>query len=393
MYIANPHSRINPSYRLAIYLLAVPFLVGVMALATVGQDADKAAGTAPKVAYLEDTPDYKLQNYKVDMKKPNFAPGEQEPFDNFLNKYEFPRWTVIKDLDKNFGARAPLKKSLNGYFNQAKSGPMRDRLNALLLEYMSKRVKQNYHPVFRVNAMLAIGELNKNAGGPGVDLIPLPEALPVLLDNIKDAKQLDAVKIAALLGIKHQVANKVRNAEIADLAFKLASSADKDVGKAWMRAQGIEILGLLGSPGDGNKVVALLQSIIEDKKASPKLRCAAAEALGQINLSGAAGLDADKLISSLVQLMQNGADAELKNAKEDDTEPFRRGIKSYLAATMAGLSDSQKSMGVITAPNANNKKITDNQKALRELLAAFDKEDASYEDLKKAVETAKTKLE
>ena len=112
--------------------------------------------------------------------------------------------------------------------------------------------------------------------------------------------------------------------------MKLASSEESDVGKAWMRTQAIEILGLIGVHRARTiKSSICCISILEDKKASLTLRCTAAEALGQINLANAAGLKAAKLIAALTQLMQDGCEAELKSAQ--------RQRRSRLAATHENL--------------------------------------------------------
>jgi hypothetical protein len=172
--------------------------------------------------------------------------------------------------------------------------------------------------------------------------------------------------------------------------FKLASTDDSDVGKTWMRAQAVEILGYLNNPGQGNKVVNLLLSIVTDKKASPKLRCTAAEAIGQINLSTAAGVNAGAVYTAVVQLMKDGCETELKVAKDKKETVSVRAVKAYMFALNAALGDASK--GIKSMQGAASLKISELQKTLKDLLTKLDSEDGTDEDRDKAVKDAKDKL-
>jgi hypothetical protein len=240
--------------------------------------------------------------------------------------------------------------------------------------------------------MLAIGDLNANEGGPGASVVPLPAALIVLLDTLKDDQQLDAVKVAALAGIKHQVVYGVKEPGITTALLKLATSTESDVGKVWMRTQSIEILGLMALPGPNNQVVNLLISILEDKKATLTLRCAAAEALGKIPLASAAGLNAAKLIADLRQLMLDGCEAELKSAKDNDVRVSPRLMKTYYDAVTTALGDSSKGINSMQGVAAAKPQITELQAILKELFTVLDNSEATDEEIKDATETAKKKL-
>jgi hypothetical protein len=282
-----------------------------------------------------------------------------------------------------------MRKELRANCVRAKSGAVHDRLNELVMEVLGKKSKNpKYHPFFRYNAMLTIGELNTVEGSSPT---PLPQALPVLLEALDDAQQLDAVKIAALAGIKRHVGAGVKDPNIAKAALKLAAVTDGDVGKAWMRAQAIELLGYLQSPGANNQVVNLLQSLVADKKAAMKYRCLAADALGQINLAGAPGVKADVLLTALTQMMKDGCDAEVKNATEKKEAISKRQTKAYLGSVVAALGDASKGVKSLKDP-ATDKKITDLQKTLKDLLTVLDNDESTDEEVQKAVEEAQKKL-
>jgi hypothetical protein len=385
----------------ALFSVFVALILGATAIISSAQDEDKPVTPDPPVVgaaaesgnYLEDTPNLALKDNSSKL-KPCYQGGSFIPpatpqlLAEYFQDYEFKLWTLKKNATKLTSWRKELRTNCV----RAKAGPVHDRLNEVVLEVLSKKVKnRKYAPVFLVNAMMAIGELNSVEGS---NPTPLPQALPVLLETLGDAQQLDAVKVAALNGIKRHVVSGVKDPTIAKAVFKLASTEDSEVAKAWMRAQAIEILGFLSSPGQNNQVINLLQSIIADKKATLRLRCTAAEALGQINLSNAAGVKADALISALAQLMKDGCDEQLKIVKDKDIAISPRAMKSYLSAVVAGLGDASKSLGVASLKDAASaNKITAILKILnKELLPKLDSEESTDEDLQKAVETAQKNL-
>jgi hypothetical protein len=399
MHFSDKTTRFGIISRAFVVFLLLPILLGGVARLGFAQDGDKEAPaeeSAPKSKYLQDTPDEALQKswnqIRGILQEGKFStPAAKTQFDNYFENYEFKAWT----LDKNSPKLVTMRNQLRNNFRQAKSGQVYDRLNELTVEVLGKKLKNNkYSPTFLVNAMLAIGDLNKTQGGPGVPLEPLPAALTVLLENLKDERQLDAVKVAALAGIRHQIAYGVKDPAITAALLKLASSKEKGDGKVWMKKQSVELLGLLQSPGPNNQVADLLFSILEDKKTAIDMRCAASEAFGKINLSNS-NIDASKTIVDLKQLMVEGCEAELKAAEKDSVGVSRRMTKTYYDAVTLAIGDSTKGLiSIINAQNPPNAKqqLTDLQGALKELFTVLDNSDSSDDDLKEAVETAKKKL-
>jgi hypothetical protein len=402
MIYSDPPSGEEHFARIAKLCVFVPLVWGALAVFSIAQEAGTPAAPAAPAAnsqgYIEDAPNESLKNLYASTIKPiiqkgSFAtPAEKQTFDDYFENYEFKRWTQ----KKNFPSLNTMRKELRNNCIRARSGQVHDRLNELVLEVLGKKLKTpKYYPAVLVNAMLAIGDLNATEGSPST---PLPQALPVMLDALDDAQQLDVVKIAALVGIKRHVVLGVKNPKIEAAALKLAAIEGSDVGKNWMRKQAVELLGYLQSPGQGNAVVVLLQKIIADKTATLKLRFIAAEALGQINLSNAAGLNANQLIADLVQLMKDGCDAELKDAKEKNLAVSRRNMRYYLGAVGAGLGDANKGVRSLK-DSAADRKIAELQKYFtKELLPVLDNQDATVDetqkdaDIKKAVEEAPKKL-
>lgn len=393
-------------HHLATFLARTGAILILAAMAqVVWAQGEEKAGTPSAAApgasaesdgFIEDTPNASLNNNFVKL-RPIIQAGkfasdaEKQLFDDYFTEYEFKFWTQKKNAAKIVDMRSRLKTT----FRQAKSGQVYDRLNELALDVLGKKIKnKKYAPFFRVNAMLTIGELNATLN----PLTPLPQALPVLLETLDDAQQLDAVKVAALTGIRRHVVSvsgardPAKDAPIMKAALRIAKAEDSDDGKKWMRMQAIEILGHLHSAGANNEVALLLQSILTDKKSSLKLRCPTAEALGQLELSKSTGLKAADLFGALVQLMKDGCDEEMKNVKDKNETISPRKVKTYLDAVVTGLGDSTK--GVASLKDADSKAIDKLKKNLmKDLLPKMESEDATEEDLEKAVEATQKELE
>jgi hypothetical protein len=394
MFYSNTIFPADRIFKAALFLAFALGFSSATALLSSAEDGDKAATppAAESDGYFEDTPNVALKDtlpkIKPSIQSGKFdSPAAKQLLEDYFANYEFKLWTQKKNVTKIIAMRKEFKTNCI----RAKTGPVHDRLNELALDELGKKLKnKKYRPIFLANAMLTIGDLNAVEGSTPT---PLPQALPVLLENLNDAQQLDVVKVEALVGIRRHVVSGVKDPTIAAAMLKLAAVDDSDAGKAWMRSQAVEILGYLQSPGNGNQVVKLLLSIITDEKASLKLRYTAAEALGQLNLSAAAGLKADDLIAALTKLMKDGCNAELKNVKENNESVSPRKMKTCLDAVTTGFGDSAK--GVASLKDAAAvKKIDDLKKFFtKELLAKLDSEDSSDEDLEKAVDATLKKLE
>jgi len=179
-----------------------------------------------------------------------------------------------------------------------------EHLVDLARQTMLTIVKGNFHPVARYNAMLLIGHLNtKEASLIGDKSPPIPhiQGLVDALAEFENPKQIDAVRVAAMVGVLRHV---VIDGQLADGARRLVGRPGEErivslmlglvdaktlpkgrtqAGHDWMRRRAVEILGALGSIGENGKVVTALQGILGDEKAPVSLRCSAAEAMGRIN--------------------------------------------------------------------------------------------------------------
>ena len=148
-----------------------------------------------------------------------------------------------------------------------------------------------FHPAVRVNAMLMIGELNAVEPLGGKPPEPLPEARTLLMKNAEDPKQIEAVKVAAVVGIlRHLTLGAIDETEqqkqLDPLMLKLLKSplpeGQSAEGHAWLQTLAGQVLSRSGSVGAGGEVAVALAALVGDKKAPLDFRCLAARELGRL---------------------------------------------------------------------------------------------------------------
>ena len=261
-----------------------------------------------------------------------FSAGEEKFFVEYHHRFALTRWS----LPKNRALLSGYRKDLENEFKNGRSGIPYDKLNEIVLSFMSRLAMATprdegapkprpFHPASRVNAMLMIGELNSVlAKPPTTPPVPVPEALPVMLSAVTDPDQLDAVKVAALAGIvRHATLGGITAAEarkqVADIMLELArresSAGRSDDGHAWMRSQACEVLGLLESTGDKNEVSTALAEITADTDLPFFLRTAAATSLGKLKYPSGGSFDSTKAAAALGQLIIDVCTAETEAEK------------------------------------------------------------------------------
>ncbi len=147
----------------AIILSAVLLLGGALSgrvfAQAGGADENPAGAEAGAGLFLEDkvnTAQKKNANIILSILRDGKFDGKKNDFDTYYKTYALARWTQLGTLN----SLRDYHKDLINNLKQAKSGEVHDYLNKLVLEYMTKLAKNNYHPAVRVNAMLTIGDLN-----------------------------------------------------------------------------------------------------------------------------------------------------------------------------------------------------------------------------------------
>jgi HEAT repeat protein len=199
-----------------------------------------------------------------------------------------------------------------------------DRLNELVLENtirLAKSQGKNYHPATRFNAALMIGELKA------------PEAVPALLDLVKNRNLPQAVRVAAMVGLIHHAgpslgindAQMIREvtATMVAIAKTPVPGGEQAGGGNWLRGQAAEVLGLLGSVGENGAAAKALGKMVSEGNLPLAERCQAADALGQLDYNGAS-LPVAAYLKALKGLARDALKAE------SNTPPNARRLKSFL---------------------------------------------------------------
>lgn len=312
-------------------------------------------------------------------------PAAQVQFDTFYRDYFLARWSAIKDVAKLLDYR----KELRNNFRLTKSGQVYDHLNTLVLDVMNGFGMGNYHPAVRVNAMLTIGDLNSAEPQTlSESAVPLSEALPILIAAAENAQLPDAVRAAAMVGVVRHASSKIRDeAARRSLAAAMLQLASADVpsgtaaaGREWIAAQAMEVLGLLGLPGENNAAIKAMLKAVSNPKLSYSTRTIAVESIGRLAQAKTATLDPTEG-SAIVQFARDACAEELRLAKETGYPVSRRRLKQRLDAAAAALpsqaafAELQKAVKTasdqLDARGSEDKDMTPVVQALRQKLDAW----------------------
>lgn len=230
----------------------------------------------------------------------------QSEFDELFNQYMFPRWTWSELIDdpKQFNFLAIERKRLfANYVRKAEATSVHPHLVDLTFNKMTEIARGNFHPASRFNAMLVIADLNSQDSASfssKSNEIALAKALPLMISEFNDPKQIDVVRVACLLGIlrhaqldanspegRRAIGNDLRT-QITQMALGVVNSTDRPAGRsvdgqAWLQRRSLEILSNLGTLESDVTVASRIETMISDGSMPLTLRYAAAESLAQLN--------------------------------------------------------------------------------------------------------------
>ena len=222
----------------------------------------------------------------------------------YLQEYGLARWTVKAHEHEVRQFRQELRTN----FRRIRSQQAYDQVNDLALRMLGDMTKGNYHPVARINAMLAIGDLNvREPARTTEEAVPLAAALQFMLQAYNDPGQIDVVRLAAMLGILRHVSLGIADAQVLPIMLELAKTNQPPDGRsaeghAWFRVRAMETLGALAATGQQGEVAKTLGDVAGDEESPLWVRCTAARCLGQLNYADPAGMAPGDFIAKLTQL-------------------------------------------------------------------------------------------
>lgn len=361
------------------------------AQATKGQPVAKPAAQKPVAGPVVDPPftgKYQALEFVADLKNKRsdvnsifngdaLDATQAKTIEDYFTKWFFARWTDEKEYSSIPVYRRDF---LMTNLSNAK-GKVREHLLQVTLKLMTSLAKGDYAPVVRVNAALLIGDLiSQRASTGGAADVPYALALPVLVDLVRDDKQIQSVKIAAMQGIvRHATlgvpAGDVRTALVAFLTslVSTAPAANQQAqAQDWIRAEAAEALGALGEVGPNGSAAIALGRLAGDTLAALSARVAAAEALGKLDYqaAGAPKVDPIPLATALGQV----ALAECRTAKRymSEGKPFEgvgRQLRTAISGVQRGFGDADSPKGV--GPLAKEKAQIDAVEPIRKSVAAL----------------------
>lgn len=292
----------------------------------------------------------RLQITKI-LRTGSIPPSTQQTFEDYYKTYALARWTSSEFRNKLPECRRDLRREL-----LTAKGAAHDQLVALAFEFLTDMAKnESFHPAPRCNAMLAIGELNAQEPPRAMELpVPLPAALPVMIEGLTDAKQIDAVRVAALLGLlRHATIGiadaQLRNTQVAPEMLRLAESKSESGrsvdGHAWVRARAIDVLAALRQVGQQNAVALALGSIVGQQGGHLLPRYSAARALGMLQYPQNHGMNPSQLAAGLGQLAVDACDAELAHIERETLEEEEKKKRKRMPGMSAYGSGSESYPG------------------------------------------------
>jgi len=297
-------------------LLTVLFLFTSNTLSA--QDAPAAKPPAAAVQYQVlpthpalsgNTPQARLVRNRVAGEIRQMLRGDLS-WDDDANKSKFNAWYgqyVFASMTQpgNFATLdVTRQKFLRQDLGTAKVQAVHDHLaKQLTLPQMTTIVRGNFHPAVRYNAMLIISSLNNvevPTTGQRVPPIPLLDALVVILDELKNEKQMDAVKLAAWIGVlRHVQLNRINN-QIPPNAMQMIRDISKATllqkeppatrsysGHVWMQRRAIDVLVAAGTGADAG-IISQIEGLTSQVDAPMSLRLTAARALGNLEYQAGA---------------------------------------------------------------------------------------------------------
>lgn len=412
-----------------VLLSLVPVLFGAFCRQARGQAAPAGQPAAPAAGTAAEPPAYReLQVDKSEsgnggkvramLRRGTFADQQQQMFDAYYCRYALAQWSLVQKRTELTRLRNELRRD----FRNGKNGAVYTHLNNRALNFLAVLAKPNpvqqdfeedirglvqfeaspavgsFHPATRVNAMLMIGHLNAEEPDTfGKPAEPFPPALDTLLNAIADPQQIDAVKVAALIGIaRHARFGNITDPALRDRlrAAMLAVANSKGTAgsagtvRVWMRAQAADVLGEL-KVADG-PVTAALSGMVADSALRLPARCAAAKALGRLSYQSGDGLDVSVLVAGLRKLTLEACAAEWQAA-----EISRRRLKARLEAVSAGLTgpDGTTGLGLLATEPPDQAVVAGLKQSLETMLKLVEEtETTANEELKNKINAELGKL-
>ena len=188
----------------------------------------------------------------------------------------------------------------------------------------------DYYPAARLNAIAMIGRLDDRGlvrnGSDATPPVPSSAAFTFLSSALNDVNIPPYLKAAAMQGlVRHlKIDRAVRGRLLNDGArntlttFAVNTIEDKTPGQDqwqpelnyWLKRRSVQLIGEVGTPGTGGKLVGVLMNIANDETQTLWMQFDAVQALRQINFTGVPGKKASEVVLCAINFLQRSLDQE-----------------------------------------------------------------------------------
>ncbi len=228
---------------------------------------------------------------------------KKEPVDAaILQRYvknEMAKLTIVKEATSFASARYNLLLNIRSASDDAAKKTAAD----IVISYSNGILgSANFHPASRVNAMVALTELDSAAN------VPYPATYAALLGHAKNETLPIHLRSIAIYGLtRHAKLSKLPDAAKNDLSKEMAlivasqpkSSLDVRA-HAWLVRRSFDVLTTLGT---GHAIEPALARLVNDKEL-PSIRLAAADYLPRTDLTKLTDAQKTQLFIGLAQLIE-----------------------------------------------------------------------------------------
>ena len=271
--------------------------------------------------------------------------GNVEATKPYLNGYVYPLMTQPEALSEAGTMRDSFFRTyLRSDLNQ---GARQQLLGGSVLPAMQTIANgTDYYPAARLNAVAMIGRLDDRglvrSGGDATPPIPSSAAFKFLSNALNDANIPPYLKAAAMQGItRHLKIDRAAQGRLLDNAarntlttFAVNTIEGKTPGQDkwkselnyWLKRRSVQLIGEVGTPGAGGKLIDLLLKVANDDTQTLWMQFDAVQALRQINFTGVPADKASEVVLSTTNFLQRSLAQEATRIQDLIDDLIYKGI-------------------------------------------------------------------
>jgi len=290
---------------------------------------ENLSGDARAAARRTNTEARKNRNVARDAARDGISSGNMMPVKEYFNGYVFPQMTQPEQLKEAGALRDTFFRT---FFKQDVNETSRKKvISEVILPAMQAIASgKDYAPAARLNAIALVGRLDESAlvrnGARVRPPRPSAAAFQFLSGQLSEASAPAWLKAAAIQGIiRHLqidqgVGGRLLNDGQRDRleTFAINTLDGKSAGQAkwskdldyWLKRRSIQLLGELGRPGSGGKVIGRLVAMAGDETQTQWMQLDAVKSLRSIDFSSANAAQVSKVMVTVVQFLQRQLTAE-----------------------------------------------------------------------------------